>query len=242
MIDEAKELSGDTETTEQETAGEIIDEETPTSEPNQPEETPSEEKVVFAGKEFANIDEANEHFSNREKLYGKQANELGELRQQLEQSKPPEIEPDEDYDPYDRESMENWLQKREEKMAQAISNRVVQQQEFQGTLQKLQKENPDVTPEEWLETAKFADENGIRSIKSAFYVKNRDKEINRAREEGKKSALKELSEAGKISDTLSDKGTGKLDKGKDYDSMSAEEFGSLPEEEQMRALENAPTG
>ncbi len=246
-MEEEKELTGQTETAEFEHFGEYIEEpetpevaasesvpEEPESEPEDHEEAPS--KIMFAGKEYSSIEEAEEYFANRESLYGKQANELGELRQKL-QPKEEKVE----YDPYDKESVDRYIEHKGQQVAQNAIKQITQVQEFERTVGQLQKENPDVSPKEWMDIAKYGEEKGVSNIEDAFFLYNRQKLIEKAREDGKKAALKELST--EATETLSEAGGSKLsEKEKDYDAMTPEEFGRLPIEEQKSALENAPSG
>lgn len=227
IIDEKKELSGDTETSEQETIAELPEEtqEAQTVESKEPvtEELSSDDdrpfigedgKVTVGNQKFDTVDAALKAFQGRESLYGKQANELGELRTQVKNQT--EVVPEEidlEYDAYDppaaKKAIDNYMTQKMQTLTQVVLRNVIQGQNTAKVLGKLQEENPDVKPEEWLAIAKDAEEKGINNLEDAFFLSRRDQIIKQAHDKGRKEALKEASVGSEVSETLSDAGGSK---------------------------------
>jgi len=242
-IDEEKELSGELDAPQAEEPEEGAtpaenEEPTEVAEENTPEKTPSEETISVAGQTFKSYDDLIKSYGELKSLYGKQASELGELRKKVEPQEPKE---ELEYDPFDPDSVTAYIDRLVEHKVMESYEKVTQAKDFEqatrSVLNQLKSKHPDITNEQWISIAEFADQNGITRLDHAFHLWNRDNEIKEAIERGRKEALAELSK--ETGDNLAGKAGGSSGKKVDYDSMTPGEWARLSVEERQRALQEA---
>lgn len=252
FIDEKKELAGETETAEFETAGEVDTETKVESPPPESPEPSSEDKthpeweIAEDGKvrigehEFENVDIALQSFRDLQVLQGRQTTELGELRKKVASVSEPEPEPEEEltYDPYDQDSVDTYIEKKVGGIFKNMSQKAWEAQRVTTTLEKLKEGNPKMTDEDWMEVARFGDERGVRRFDDALYLMQKEAVLKEAKESGRKEVLSELAKGGELPPSLANKGTGGGQK-RDaayYENLSQEDWDNLPEDERKHAM------
>lgn len=272
FIDEAKELSGEADN--EALAGlEQVEPDKVEASPEEPVETPEssenetppkeadsskqidvrEDGSVLIGKtEFKSVEDALESIPNLQALYGRQSQELGELRKMKSSyeeksfNEPERSEPEPEameYDVYDPDSVRNLVNETAKKQASAIVQRVLAEQEqkssFMNTVSQLKEKNPAITDEQWMEIARFGDENGISNIKHAFIVFQNENTVKEAKTSGRKEALNDLKKVSEVPKTLSNaKGVSGNEK-IDFDNLTQDEWAKLPDDVRMKALQEA---
>lgn len=271
FINEEKEISGEADNVTTAESEEVKPEPVEAS-PEKPEKTPdveeketppeeadssrqvevAEDGSVKIGKtEFKSVEDALSSIPNLQALYGRQSQELGELRkskaqydelnvQQAATEPQPEAE---EYDVYDPESVRKLVNETAKKQAADIVKRVLAEQEqkssFLNTMGTLKEKNPAISDEQWMDIARFGDENGISNIQHAFVVFQHENTVKEAKSSGRKEALDDLKKVAEVPKTLSNaKGTSGNEK-VDFDKLTPEEWSKLPNDVRMKALQEA---
>lgn len=266
FIDEDKELSGEAdkvaESPEKAESTSVSPSEAPNSENQETEqketsisyEVEDDGSVTYGKTKYKSMDDVFKSVDNLQALYGRQTTELGDLRKaktefdrvrdqqdMLNSQSTEEVSiSDEDYDVYDPSSVKTFIKSEATNIAKNMFDGWVTDNQvkssFKDTVLKLKEQNPAVTDEQWMDIARFGDENGIANIGHAFLILKHQNKVSEAKSEGRKEVLSELGKVADIPQSLSGTGgstkTGKID----FDSLSVEDWGNLPEDVRKKAL------
>ena len=265
FIDEDKELSGEADkavetSKEKETASvspseapNTENQETETEEASVPYEVADDGSVTYGKTKYKSMDDVFKSVENLQSLYGRQTTELGDLRktksefdklreqQALLSNNDEEVSiADDDYDVYDPSSVKTFIKSEATNIAKNMFDRWTEDNKvkssFKNKVVQLKEENPAITDEQWMDIARFGDENGIANIEHAFLILKHQNKVSEAKSEGRKEVLSELGKVADIPQSLSGTGgsskTGKID----FDSLTLDEWGKLPDDVKERAL------
>ena len=198
-----------------------------------------------------------ESFRNLQILEGRQTTELSkrrsevtDLAEKITQLQPkPEPTPDFDWEGVDVYNASQYGKTLLEQSRiagkesareefQVLTDNFAERQKLESTLTDVRKDNPDLTPEDVKALALFGDKRGVRRFDDAFYIKNKDAILKKAKEDGRREVLAELTKGGEIPPVIVNKGTpgGKAHDAAYYDNMSQEDYDALPEDEKKLAL------
>tara|TARA_R100000789_G_C3004797_1_gene149776 strand:- start:272 stop:1141 length:870 start_codon:yes stop_codon:yes gene_type:complete len=261
FIDTDKELSGEADTPSEakeesvEASAESPDDATEQAEEQESEnqEVGDADKVEAGGKDFSTVEALADAYTNLQKLHGKQTNEIGDLRKAIdgleESSQEPEKEasPVPEYDPYNTDSIAEYVQyiAKQTYQAQAeTQKREVAEQKmdkaYESMVRQFAKDHSGLSKDELMEVAQFADNRGITFMEDAYTVKMTEENTRRAKEEGQIEVTKKLQSAASVPPSLSTAGSGKSTTEEDIDNIPVRRWGEIPKEERMKFLRNAP--
>lgn len=272
FIDEDKELSGGSyEDAEQTETGLEASEESP-QQAVAPESDTADDSGDTEGTDVAAIKVGEEEFSSVEDLvdaYGKtkksyteyrslndrQTNELGELRKTVEQVRDnqPKVETPMPavpaFDAYDpdtvKANVEQWATERWTKLDKKRRTDETQtkiKSAYSSMLGKFSKDHPDLSRDEMMDVAKFADKRGITFIEDAYSVMNMRDNTRKAEEKGATEVAKKLKSATNVPQTLSSVGGSPSQTAPDIDRLSERDWSRLSSDERWKHLENSPLG
>lgn len=232
--------------TKAEDTGQETPPETVTGEPEPPETPPQEPKGAFvvAGRTYKTPEDLAKALENLNQKLAEQGRELGDLRKLKEEREAQPSEPDEEppYDPYDQEAMEQWIawkQRQEFQNLQAEREakeaKVRQQEAVKKMLEDFASSHPDLTPDEMVEVAGYADRlmSGENIMDVAFdrWSRSRKKPAKQTVSKPEEPPAKPKME---IANRLPEKPKGGGGKGsaeltaERIDAMSLEDYGKLP--------------
>jgi len=243
------------ESPDDETPSEDKPEEKP-EEVEKPEVTPEEEKpyevlddgqVRIGKKTFPSVDEALKSHYNLEKVHGKQAQELGELRSQavLPDDEKPEKETATElgeFNPYDEKDHTEYTTRvaknaSKEETVKIITEMIEKSRQEQA-LRQFQTDNPDLTTEKLKDVAQYGADHNIESWDSAYKLMQYDENIKKAEAKGKAEILEQLDKKSPKT-SLSGLSSGDSETKIDTEHLSQKDFDNLPPEERDRILANA---
>lgn len=247
FIDEEKEISGEEYTP---------DEFPPTSdesETTQSAETP--EHIAMVGEQkFDSVDdltkfaeEKDKSYQNAQQLIGRQGNELGELRNAIEQLnenlQPKQAEaPVPELDPYDSDSVKQYLSYEKGKIKEEIMETLDKKRRAENvqTARRMDVENfivghPDVSEDDLSQIAKYGDGRGVNRFEDAYRLMQYEKIQKKLDDIETQKQTGKVADASNVPNTLSGVSGGNRED-IDYDSISPEEWAKLPDDVRKRAL------
>tara|TARA_Y100000004_G_scaffold80462_1_gene90444 strand:- start:6516 stop:7331 length:816 start_codon:yes stop_codon:yes gene_type:complete len=263
-IDEDKEVTGDAYSSEpQEDKGnpQEMSETAETPESNEQKTTNGDTEVSNDGsikvgaKEFSSVEDLKQSYENLEKVLGRQSGELGELRKSVEQintnmnkvEEPVKEAPV--FDPYDSTTHEPYLnyladKKLDEKMRQL---KVEQSQKNAENAQRqmiedFRKKNPDLSQNQLMQIAEFADKRGISIIDDAYQIFSNQQNQEKTKKQAVQEHQEKLKKAADTPKTLSSVSGSNIDTSQDFDRMSDREWSKLSQDQRRKALMDAPQG
>lgn len=225
---------------EDQTPDEDPEEDKPDQEEPEIEDTEEQPKPYWELRGFKSESEFIKSFENAQSMIGKQATEIGELRQKTTQEKPVD-EPEPEFDPYDKGNLETHVERKvREALEKATQEREANQAKAKAEEDRLKmvgkfiEAHKDELDQAKLEAvAIYARDNGIRDLEDAYIVMNAKKPRSEKKPESTKA--KDIKD---LPNTLTDVGAaGK--KGDDVGAMSQEEYNALPAEKKEELLRNA---
>jgi len=261
FIDTDKELSGEADTpSEAEEESVEASAESPDDATEQAEEQESENQEVdevsevkAGGKQFSTVEALADAYTNLQTLHGKQTNEIGELRQAIEglkvsdQNAEKEESPVPEYDPYNADSIAEYVQHVAKQTYQAeakTQKRKAAEQKmdeaYESMVRQFTKDHPDLSKDELMAVAQFADSRGITFMDDAYTIKMAETTARKAKEEGQAEVTKKLQATASVPPSLSTAGSGKSTTEEDIDNIPASEWGDIPSKERWEYLRNVP--
>lgn len=210
-------------------------------------EESEESKPYWAQAGFKSEADFVKSYENAQSTIGKQGTELGELRAKVKaqpEEKPVE-EPEPEFDPYDKESLETHVERKvREAMEAKEAKRKADEEAARAEEDRLkmvgnfiQTHQDELSEDKMKEVATFARDNKIYDLEHAYLVMNANNKTH-SKPESKSELGKQVNE---LPNTLTDVGAGGKEE-KTLADVSQDEWGSTPEEQRKAALRNAPSG
>ncbi len=212
------------------------------------------ESIQVGEKQFAGVESLKDAYQNLESLYGKQTNEVGDLRRELKgvedkrvtaapQKAPPEIDP---YDPNTYDAYFNH------KVSQVVDSRMKQEQAketkkqidraYGDMITKFNKDHPEMSNDEKLAIARFADKRGIMFLEDAYQVMQAGDVATQAKKAGAQEVTEKLQNATQVPKTLSSVSGSPSATSPDIDRMAQREWNNLSDDLRLKYLQETPSG
>ncbi len=238
----------DSETPETETEPEALEAADTDADPEQQEVSPEKEpddqaeviekqqptEYTVAGRTYSSDAEVIKALENANTKIAEQGQELGELRKQRE---PEVIEDELEYDPYDKDSVDSYVDMRMERKQQEITQKqaeIAKEQEqdkaMQGMINSFVSAHPELNQSALKEVASFGDERGIVYLEDAFVLWNHHKGQSQPSKPKAKDTQRKIKEADNVPETLSDGGgrsRGEID-AETLDRMTPDQLEQVP--------------
>ena len=109
-------------------------------------------------------------------------------------------------------------------------------------ISKFSQDHPDLSQDELMGVAKFADKRGITFIEDAYSVMKMRDNAQKAKKEGATEVAEKLKSASQVPNTLSSAGGSPTQTTPDIDRLSEREWNRLGDDERWKYLEEAPMG
>ena len=222
------------------------------SETGDNDEVQQDDSIQVGEKQFTGVESLKDSYKNLESLYGKQTNELGELRQEVASLKGQREEPAQpapELDVYDPKTYDSYFG---HKVDEAVDARMKKQQAkdtqkqvdraYNDMIGQFNKDHPEMSNDEKMKVARFADKRGITFLEDAYQVMQAGDVAQKAKSQGVKEVTEKLQSATKVPKTLSSVSGSPSVTAPDVDRLSENEWSRLSEDERWRALQDAPMG
>ena len=213
------------------------------------------ESIQVGDKKFTGVESLKDSYQNLESLYGKQTNELGELRQEvasMKENQPKQAEPVQaapELDPYDPKTYDSYF---DHKVNEAVNARMKEQQvqntqkqidkAYNDMIGQFTKDHPEMSNDDKMAVARFADKRGITFLEDAYQVMQAGDMATKAKNQGAKEVTAKLQNATQVPKTLSSVSGSPSVTAPDIDRLSEREWSKLSEDERWKHLQATPMG
>lgn len=214
-----------------------------------------DESIQVGDKQFTGVESLKDSYQNLESLYGKQTNELGELRQEVATMKDKQpaqaetVEPSPELDVYDPKTYDSYF---DHKVNEAVNTRMKNEQAkdtqkqvdraYNDMIAKFTTDHPDMSNDEKMEVARFADKRGITFLEDAYQVMQAGDVAQKAKKAGVKEVTEKLQSASQVPTTLSSVAGSPSVTAPDVDRLSERDWSRLSEDERWKHLQDTPMG